>query len=50
MVKFAPDLTVVVGENAAGKSAIVDALRLVTFPASGRQSAWFSGGVCCMIR
>ncbi|KHO24667.1 AAA family ATPase [Mycolicibacterium setense] len=43
VVKFAPDLTVVVGENAAGKSAIVDALRLVTFPASGRQSAWFSG-------
>ncbi|WP_460359113.1 AAA family ATPase [Mycobacterium sp. ZZG] len=28
-VKFTPDLTVVVGENAAGKSAIVDALRLV---------------------
>jgi putative ATP-dependent endonuclease of OLD family len=42
-VKFTPDLTVVVGENAAGKSAIVDALRLVAFPASGRQTAWFVG-------
>lgn len=41
-VRFTPDLTVVVGENAAGKSAIVDALRLVTFPASGRQTAWFA--------
>ena len=41
-VVFAPDLTVLVGENASGKSAIIDALRLVTFPASGRQTAWFS--------
>lgn len=41
-VEFASDITVLVGENASGKSAIVDALRLVTFPASGRQTAWFS--------
>lgn len=41
-VAFAPDLTVVVGENAAGKSSIVDALRLATFPSTGRQTAWFS--------
>ena len=42
IVRFAPDLTVLVGENASGKSAVVDALRLVTFPVSGRQTAWFS--------
>ncbi|WP_083213355.1 ATP-dependent nuclease [Mycobacterium malmoense] len=42
-VNFAPDLTVIVGENAAGKSAIIDAIRLVAFPASGRQTAWFVG-------
>ncbi|MDN3461060.1 AAA family ATPase [Rhodococcus sp. APC 3903] len=41
-ITFAPDLTVLVGENASGKSAIIDALRLSTFPASGRQTAWFS--------
>jgi putative ATP-dependent endonuclease of OLD family len=41
-VGFAPDLTVLVGENASGKSAIIDALRLATFPVSGRQTAWFS--------
>lgn len=42
IVRFASDLTVLVGENASGKSAVVDALRLVTFPVSGRQTAWFS--------
>lgn len=42
IVSFAPDLTVLVGENASGKSAVVDALRLTTFPVSGRQTAWFS--------
>lgn len=36
-----PALTVLVGENASGKSALVDALRLCIMPASGRQSAWF---------
>ena len=42
LVSFAQDLTVLVGENASGKSAVIDALRLTTFPASGRQTAWFS--------
>lgn len=42
VVEFAEDLTVLVGENASGKSAVVDALRLATFPTSGRQTAWFS--------
>lgn len=41
-VEFAPDITVLVGENASGKSAIIDALRLATFPASGRPTAWFT--------
>lgn len=41
-VEFASDITVLVGENASGKSAIIDALRLATFPASGRQTAWFA--------
>lgn len=34
-------LTVLVGENASGKSALIDALRLSTPAANGRQSAWF---------
>jgi putative ATP-dependent endonuclease of OLD family len=41
-VEFAEDLTVLVGENASGKTAIIDALRLATYPATGRRSAWFS--------
>lgn len=41
-IAFAPDLTVIVGENAAGKSSIIDALRMATFPSTGRQTAWFS--------
>lgn len=41
-VHFAEDLTVLVGENASGKSAIIDALRLLTYPATGRRSAWFA--------
>lgn len=32
-VEFADDLTVFAGENAAGKSAVIDALRLATTPA-----------------
>ena len=40
-VALAPDLTVLVGENASGKSAVIDALRLSTYPASGRSTAWF---------
>ena len=41
-VQLAADLTVLVGENASGKSAVIDALRHVTFPASGRTTAWFA--------
>lgn len=41
VVPLHPTLTVIVGENASGKSAIIDALRLCSVPASGRQSAWF---------
>lgn len=41
-VELDADLTVLVGENASGKSAIIDALRLATYPASGRTTAWFS--------
>lgn len=37
-----PVLTVLVGENASGKSSIVDALRMCTYPASGRQTTWFA--------
>lgn len=40
-VSFAPDLTVIVGENASGKSAIIDALRMCTYAATARQTAWF---------
>lgn len=32
-VTFADDLTVIVGENASGKSALIDAIRLATTPA-----------------
>jgi putative ATP-dependent endonuclease of OLD family len=35
------DLTVLVGENAAGKSALIDGIRLATYPASGRSTIWF---------
>lgn len=41
-ISLASDLTVLVGENASGKSAVVDAIRLATYPSSGRTSAWFS--------
>lgn len=41
-VEFAEDLTVFVGENASGKTGIIDALRLSTYPATGRRTAWFS--------
>ncbi|SDS81280.1 ATP-dependent nuclease [Microterricola viridarii] len=36
-----PNLTVLVGENASGKSALVDGIRLATYPASGRSTLWF---------
>ena len=35
------DLTVLVGENAAGKSALIDGIRLAIYPASGRSTIWF---------
>ena len=40
-VEFVKDLTVLVGENASGKSSIVDAIRLATYPANGRPTIWF---------
>jgi putative ATP-dependent endonuclease of OLD family len=40
-VHFAKHLTLLVGENDAGKSNIVDALRLSLPPVSGRPSIWF---------
>lgn len=39
-VKLQPDLTVLVGENSGGKSNIVDALRLLTLPVSGRRDRY----------
>lgn len=36
-----PDLTVLVGENNAGKSNVIDALRLATVPLTGRRSRYF---------
>jgi putative ATP-dependent endonuclease of OLD family len=41
-VVFAEDLTVIVGENAAGKSAVIDALRLATTPAIEGSGLGFS--------
>lgn len=40
-VRFAENLTLLVGENDGGKSNIIDALRLTTPPASNRPTAWF---------
>lgn len=40
-VQIAPNLTLLVGENDAGKSNIIDALRAALPPASGRGSFWF---------
>ncbi len=40
-VIFQPTLTLLVGENNAGKSNVIDALRLVTLPLSGRRSRYF---------
>jgi len=39
-VGLRPDLTVLVGENNGGKSNIVDALRLLTLPLSGRRERY----------
>ncbi|WKZ83220.1 MAG: AAA family ATPase [Acidimicrobiia bacterium] len=40
-VRFDPSVTVLVGENNSGKSNIIDALRLVTAPSSGRITRYF---------
>lgn len=40
-VALSPDLTLLVGENNAGKSNIIDALRLATTPLSGRRTRYF---------
>ena len=39
-VSFRPDLTVLVGENNGGKSNVVDAIRLLTLPLSGRRERY----------
>lgn len=39
-VKLQADLTVLVGENSGGKSNIVDAIRLLTLPVSGRRDRY----------
>lgn len=40
IVSFQPDLTILVGENNSGKSNIIDALRLLTPPLSGRRDIY----------
>lgn len=40
-VKFHPNLTLLVGENGVGKSNVIEALRLVTSPLSGRRTRYF---------
>jgi len=40
-VLLQPTLTLLVGENNAGKSNIIDALRLATLPLSGRRTRYF---------
>jgi len=39
-VNLRPDLTVLVGENNGGKSNVVDAIRLLTLPLSGRRERY----------
>jgi putative ATP-dependent endonuclease of OLD family len=38
---FRPDVTLLVGENNAGKSNLIDALRLLTRQAGGRRTRYF---------
>lgn len=40
-IPFQPTLTLLVGENNAGKSNVIEALRLATAPLSGRRSRYF---------
>jgi putative ATP-dependent endonuclease of OLD family len=39
-IRFLPDLTVLLGENSGGKSNIIDSIRLVTLPLSGRRDCY----------
>ena len=39
-ISFQPDLTVLVGENNGGKSNVIDAIRLITLPLSGRRDRY----------
>lgn len=39
-ISLRPDLTVLVGENNGGKSNVVDAIRLLTLPLSGRRERY----------
>jgi len=39
-VTFQPDLTILVGENNSGKSNVIDAIRLLTPPLSGRRDIY----------
>jgi putative ATP-dependent endonuclease of OLD family len=41
-IAFSPTLTLIVGENNAGKSNVIDALRLATLPLSGRPTRYFN--------
>lgn len=40
-VRLQPNLTLIVGENNAGKSNVIDAIRLSTRPLSGRRTRYF---------
>lgn len=40
-IPFSPSITLLVGENNAGKSNVIEALRLATVPLSGRRSRYF---------
>ncbi|MFE3830575.1 ATP-dependent endonuclease [Streptomyces sp. NPDC059092] len=40
-IPLQPEITVLVGENNAGKSTVVDAVRLLTDPLDGRRSRYF---------
>ncbi|MEQ1515991.1 MAG: AAA family ATPase [Usitatibacteraceae bacterium] len=40
LIPFEPDITLLVGENNAGKSNAIDALRLLTLPLSGRREIY----------
>lgn len=40
-IPLRPEMTVLVGENNAGKTTVVDALRLLSDPLDGRRSRYF---------